>query len=190
MDAELPLDHANTQHILREGWALFQQKGFRGVTVDELCRRCGLTKPTLYYYFHDKENLFVQILRYQLRDFHTVIEQPGTLRERLQRIAASILVNFQTDHNALLRDREHIKDPANLQRIRDTFHSELLGPMRALMQEGIAQGELVAEDPEFLTLAFFGLIGSFVGRADDWRMDRTALAQRLVTYFLHGARQA
>ncbi len=88
----------------------------------------------------------------------------------------------------MLREREHIKDPANLERIRDTFHSELLGPMRALMQEGIAQGDLVAEDPEFVTLAFLGLIGSFVGRATDWSVDRAGLAERLVSYFMHGAR--
>ncbi len=48
MDEEFLLDHENAERILDEGWRLFQQKGYRGVTVDELCLRCGITKPTLY----------------------------------------------------------------------------------------------------------------------------------------------
>ncbi len=47
----------NKELILQEGWRLFQQKGYRGVSTDELCERCSITKPTLYYYFQDKENL-------------------------------------------------------------------------------------------------------------------------------------
>ena len=36
MDTELLLDHEKAEHILREGWLLFQQKGYRGASVDEL----------------------------------------------------------------------------------------------------------------------------------------------------------
>ena len=85
MDDNLILDHENAERILNEGWKLFQQKGYRGVTIDELCLNCGLSKPTVYYYFQDKENLFVQVLKYKLHGFHSVIEQPGTLATRLQR---------------------------------------------------------------------------------------------------------
>ncbi|MBV5350315.1 helix-turn-helix transcriptional regulator, partial [bacterium] len=52
-------ENVNAERILQDGWELFQQKGYRGVSVDEICLRCGITKPTLYYYFKDKENLFV-----------------------------------------------------------------------------------------------------------------------------------
>jgi hypothetical protein len=37
-------DHPNAERILQEGWELFQQKGYRGVSVDELCQRCQITK--------------------------------------------------------------------------------------------------------------------------------------------------
>ena len=108
MKENLHLEHENAVRILEESWTLFQQKGYRGVNIDELCRRCELTKPTLYYYFQDKENLFVQVLRYKLHGFRTVIEEPGLLPRRLERVAVSILTSFQTQYTALLRDREHL----------------------------------------------------------------------------------
>jgi len=186
MDNNLILDHENAERILNEGWKLFQQKGYRGVTIDELCSRCGLSKPTLYYYFQDKENLFVQVLKYKLHGFHKVIEEPGTLTERLQRVAASILESFDNEYTALLRDREHLKRPENLQVIREAFRSEMFGPLISLMLLGIQQGELERDDPELLTLVFLGIINNFIGRQVEMKMENAELAERLTTYFLKG----
>jgi TetR/AcrR family transcriptional regulator len=59
--------NANARKILDEAWSLFQATGYRGVSMDEVCRRCRITKPTLYYYFRDKETLYLQTLLHQLR---------------------------------------------------------------------------------------------------------------------------
>jgi len=179
--------HENEALILREGWRLFQQKGYRGVSLDELCRQCNLTKPTLYYYFGDKENLFVQVLRHQLGGFHASIEAPGSLAEKLERFAAAILVSFQTEYTALLRDREHIKNPENRQAIRQAFHTELFGPLRALMQTGMDSGELRPAGADKLSLIFLGIINNFINRASDMNTTNAVLAAELTDYFLKGA---
>jgi AcrR family transcriptional regulator len=186
MQDNLLLDHLNAERILNEGWKLFQQKGYRGVTIDELCLNCGLSKPTVYYYFQDKENLFVQVLKFKLRGFHNVIEQPGTLAERLQRVAANILESFDHEYTMLLRDREHLKKPENLQGIREAFRGELFGPLTGLMQSGIQQGELESDDANLLTLVFLGIINNFIGKQAEMKMDNAALAKKLTTYFLKG----
>jgi AcrR family transcriptional regulator len=189
MKKDAILDHENAERILEEGWKLFQQKGYRGVTVDELCRRCGLTKPTLYYYFKDKENLFVQVLQYRLEGFHKVVEQPGTLAERLERFATSIFGNFQSEYSILLRDREHIKLHENLEHIRDAFHREMFGPLIALMQSGIDRGELAGDNPEMLALIFLGVVNNLIGKAAEMGMENFVLAQQATGYFLNGVRK-
>jgi TetR/AcrR family transcriptional regulator len=189
MKKDAILDHENAERILEEGWKLFQQKGYRGVTVDELCRRCGLTKPTLYYYFKDKENLFVQVLQYRLEGFHKVVEQPGTLAERLERFATSIFENFQSEYSILLRDREHIKRPENLEHIRDAFHREMFGPLIALMQSGIDRGELAGDNPEMLALIFLGVVNNLIGKAAEMGMENSVLARQATGYFLNGVRK-
>ena len=180
------LDHENAERILKEGWCLFQQKGYRGVTVDELCARCQLSKPTLYYYFHDKETLFVQVLEFKLRGFRAAAEQPGSLAERLQAVAAVILDSFQSEYSTLLRDRELLKKPESLKKIRDAFHNELFGPLIQIMRLGIEQGELQADRPETLTLIFLGMVNNFIGKAADMQTHNAALAEKLTVYFLQG----
>lgn len=182
------LEHANAERILSEGWILFQEKGYRGVTVDELCLRCGVTKPTLYYYFQDKETLFVQILLFKLHGFREIIEQPGSLQQRLQRIALSILESFQTEYNSMLRDRQHLKHAENLQAIREAFRGELFNPLNELMSVGITSGQLAADAPETLTLIFLGIVNNFIGKADEMKTDHASLSHKLTRYFLEGVK--
>ena len=40
----------------------FAAKGFAGARVDEIVRRCGVTKNVLYHYFQSKEILFVEVM--------------------------------------------------------------------------------------------------------------------------------
>ncbi|PMP72740.1 MAG: TetR/AcrR family transcriptional regulator, partial [Chloroflexus aggregans] len=40
---------------------LFMQRGYRAVSISDIIHTAGVTKPTLYYYFNDKEDLFVQM---------------------------------------------------------------------------------------------------------------------------------
>lgn len=190
MENDLLLGHANAERILNEGWHLFQQRGYRGATVDELCLRCQLSKPTVYYYFKDKENLFVQVLQHKLHDFQAAAEQPGSLSERLQSVAVAILTSFQKEYSPLLRDREHIKKPENLKKIRDAFRGSLFGPITAIMQSGISTGELKEEKAETLTLLFLGTINFFIGKAEELNLDQAALARKLTNYFLEGAKKS
>ncbi len=187
MENEPHYQQENAIRILEEGWRLFQQQGYRGVTVDELCACCQLTKPTLYYYFHDKETLFVAVLQHKLRGFRVAAEQPGTLAERLTAVASAILNSFQTEYTMLLRDRKHLKQPENLQKIRNAFRSELFDPLTALMQTGIIQGELQEDHPELLTLLFLGMINNLIGKSTEFNQPNAALAQKVTHYFLAGA---
>ncbi|HWQ47214.1 MAG TPA: TetR/AcrR family transcriptional regulator [Longilinea sp.] len=187
---ELILEHASEVRILEEGWNLFQQKGYRGVTLDEVCEKSGFSKPTLYYYFHDKETLFVNVLRLKLHGFHEVIEAPGELPMRLERIAAAVLDSFQTEYSALLRDREHIKSPENAAAIRNAFQQEMFAPLNALMQNGIDSGMLSAGNPTMFTLIFLGSINNFINKAAEMGLTNKTLARQLVGYFLSGAQSA
>lgn len=178
-------EHENAERILDEGWVLFQQKGYRGVSVDELCKRCGLTKPTLYYYFQDKENLFVAVLENRLHGFRAVLEEPGTLSERLQHFAVSIFNSFQTEYSSLLHDREHLKKPENLARIRDAFHNEMFGPLINLLQDGIDRDELDGS-ARMLALIFLGSVNNLIGKAQELGMTHEQLAEKITGYFLKG----
>ena len=180
------LEHESADRILATAWELFQQKGYKGVTVDEICARCNLTKPTLYYHFHDKEDLFVTVLQRQLRLFHDVLQQPGGIEDRLKDMAIALLDNFQTQYTVLLHDREHIQKPENQRAVREAFRSCLFNPLLSLMQSGLDTGTLRGRNAEMLTLMFLGIINNFINRTAETGMDHATLAAELTNLFLEG----
>jgi TetR/AcrR family transcriptional regulator, cholesterol catabolism regulator len=45
------------EKILYKSFELFKRFGLRSVTMDEVASHCGVSKKTVYQYFHDKEDL-------------------------------------------------------------------------------------------------------------------------------------
>lgn len=52
----------SSENILSCALALFSEKGYDAVSVNEIVEMAGITKPTLYYFFGSKEGVFKQIL--------------------------------------------------------------------------------------------------------------------------------
>ena len=179
----------NKELILQEGWRLFQQKGYRGVSTDELCEHCSITKPTLYYYFQDKENLFVQILSHKLQELHQDLNVEGDFKQRLSAFSLALFSNFQTGYSILVHDRTHIKKQENRAAIQTAFRSELFEPLMQLMQSGIQEGTLQPNNTEFLTLVFLGIINNFLGRENSFDQEQNALIAILVDQFINGAKK-
>lgn len=187
MKGDLKLENENAEKILKEGWRLFQQKGYRGISMDDLCLNCGITKPTLYYYFNDKENLFVQVLKFKLAEFHSVLEMEGDLELRLQAFAAAVLDSFQSEYTSLMHDREHLTQPQNQEGIREAFYNDFFNPLNQVMQRGIDDGFLSADHAETLTLIFLGMINNFIRSNREQSMNSHEMAKMLTHYFIYGA---
>lgn len=187
MDSTLVSKHENAERILRAGWELFNQNGYRGTSLDELCKRCNLTKPTLYYYFHNKENLYVQVLLYRLRGLHRLMERKGTLSQRLKRFVDVLSDSHTLDVPVWLRDMHHIRQSRYRRQLKDAVQSEFLQPLSHLMQEGIDAGELAPKDPTLYARIFLGMISSLVAEPLDLPLDSRSLAKELVQFFLRGA---
>jgi AcrR family transcriptional regulator len=47
--------------IMEKAKALFAEKGYHPVTVDEVAEACGVAKGTVYLYFESKAELFIEI---------------------------------------------------------------------------------------------------------------------------------
>lgn len=62
--------------LLRSALTLFSEKGYEGTSIREIIEGAGVTRPVLYYYFENKEDLFRRL-------FET------TFSELIQRIDAS-----------------------------------------------------------------------------------------------------
>jgi TetR/AcrR family transcriptional regulator len=179
-------DNETTACIMREAWSLFQEKGYRGVSVSEVCMRCSISKPTLYYYFADKEDLYMQVMLRQLSGYRALIELPGSLQERLQRHATAILATLTTDVSTMMRDLRHVHNPAHHDVLNNAFRREILDPVVAAMQDGIADREIRPGDVLFYAWSYLALLHAFVDPSQrPWPAD--VMANQVVHLFFEGA---
>lgn len=181
----------NSERIAHEAWIMFQELGYRGASIDELCRRCGLTKPTLYYYFGNKERLFTYVILRQLQGYRTILESAEPFHVRLTQLADTMLNAFTTDLSSLMHDLAHVHDRALHDATHQAFHGELFGPLAAAMHQAIATGQLRADQPEFYAWVFLGLVNTFIrsrhNTAPTLSSLSTASGQHVVEFFLTGA---
>ena len=54
---------------------LFRTFGFRGVTVDDICRECGISKKTIYNYYSDKESLANETIKFHYNNLYKEIKK-------------------------------------------------------------------------------------------------------------------
>ncbi len=186
--------------ILDAAEQLFEQKGYAAVSMREICTACGVTKPTLYYYFADKEALYVATLLRRLEGMRTLL-QPQVpaepIRTRLIRLATHVLTRMRTNVDIMMRDMENITAVEHHQRLGEAFAHELYHPLFRALSQGITAGELRPGDPAIYTKLYLGLLNAFIGgpaqhlrsRAVSWATvpaDPAERAALIVDLVLHG----
>ncbi len=66
---------ARPQELLDAALHLFVEKGFAATRVEEVALRAGVSKGTLFLYFHSKEDLFKAVIQRNLSDHFPVWNQ-------------------------------------------------------------------------------------------------------------------
>ncbi|MDC7234502.1 MAG: TetR/AcrR family transcriptional regulator [Spirochaetales bacterium] len=76
------IDHdKRKQEILKRAFVIFAQKGYQDTNLSYIADRCGISRPTLYLYFKDKEEIFYyavkQMTEGMFRDYKGLINDTG-----------------------------------------------------------------------------------------------------------------
>lgn len=187
------------QKILHTAARLFMQLGYRAVSINDIVQAAGVTKPTLYYYFPDKAELFTRMALQRLEAMHEAIAASiagvAGLPAQLAAIAG-VLLNADDGDIRMLRHEmaEHL-DPAHQQRLQRAFYQHLFAPIQAVMQQGLDQGGLAQRPAAELAMLFLSVMEAFHGFTHQFeRMPPQLGALRLqafapaalVDLFLHG----
>lgn len=175
---------ARRRQILDAAAQLFYTKGYPGMTMNDLCRALGVTKPAVYYYFTDKYEIFDILCRESAQTCLPVIRETADpslpVRERLQTCLLELARRCVSCHIAAtlsFRDNQYLRPDtvAWLESMAREFYRHLY----ALLEEGRAAGVFAFGDARVTAHA----IGSVIGFMYTWhqpgRMDPEALAQEL-----------
>jgi AcrR family transcriptional regulator len=138
----------NKDRILRAATGEFARFGLGGARVDRIAERAGANKRMLYYYYGNKEALFLAVLesRYEhIRRAETGLRL-GDLdpREGMQRLIA-FTWNYYLKHPEFLTllNSENLHQARHLRRSRQiaAMHSPLVAMLRDLLERGVRNGE-------------------------------------------------
>lgn len=83
--------------ILEIASAAFLQHGYQGASVNEMSRRSGISKETIYRYFNNKKELFAAVLDRELDAYQRGIAELGNIdheldiRDVLMRVGSMLL---------------------------------------------------------------------------------------------------
>lgn len=160
-----PISSPTAVKIVEAAGHLFLQKGYKAVSINDIIRAAAVTKPTLYYYFADKEELFVQmglrVLAEMGERLQLAAATPGSCAERLRAVARVLMADRNTDMRMMRHEMFEHLGPAQRKRLAMAFFTQLYHPLVALMERGLADGELARYSAPMLVQMFMAMAESF-----------------------------
>jgi len=147
---------ARAPEILEAALACFAQKGFAGTRMDEIARKCGITKGTIYLYFDSKESVFKALARAsigeQLAAVKTMVENfPGSSAQLL-RLVLSTMGGFVRTSDRVILPKMLLAESGNFPELAKFWREEIIEQGIALLggivARGTARGEFRAIAPE------------------------------------------
>lgn len=148
--------------ILSAAARLFVRDGFSNVTLDRLADEIGVTKPTLYYYVRDKDDLLYQCAETAASHIIALLAQAedhqGSGLERVLFFLSRYVEYVVSDECRYLTmlDESALSD-AGREEIK-SIRRRITEAMDALMRRGMADGSIRAPSARMATLVTFGVL--------------------------------
>lgn len=180
------------ERLLGAALELFTQRGYAATSVREICLAAGVTKPVLYYYFNSKEGIYQQLMGDSYARFEAMLVEldsfTGSVRRRVVNFCERV---FDTSVQQLPQVKliysiyygtPQGAPPFNLEQ----YYDRMLQVISALIQEGIASGEIrpgTVNDMVWATLACMSIAIEEQLCHSNPRLDREAMVRMLNIVF-------
>jgi AcrR family transcriptional regulator len=153
---------AKREALLRAAVRSFNERGFHATSLDEVAASLGVSKPTIYHYLGNKDQVLLECLTYGVEQLLAAAEasrgEPGRgidrLRSFLRRYAEVIMEDFG---RCVIRTGEENLSPESAERLR-ALKRQIDEAMRSLIEEGRADGSIVAPDARLLAFTLAGAL--------------------------------
>jgi len=144
----------NEARILEAAEHVFAKHGFRGATTAMIAAKAGVTKPNIYYYFRNKEALYLKLLEGVLAvwaDSLNVIDENKSPEECL-RLYVKRKMAFSRTRPRLSRifATEIISGAPYIASQNSRMTKPLLQEKVAIIERWILDGKIKAIDPHYL----------------------------------------
>jgi AcrR family transcriptional regulator len=149
--------------VLETAAHLFLEHGYRSTSMRELAELLKITKPALYYYFQNKEEILVECYRAGIASIEGLLDdaavEHGTGLEKLQtylRVYAMAIVSHDFGRCVAMLDDSELSTAARRE-VR-TLKRRIDASIRGYVEQGIADGSIGECNPKLAAFAAAGAI--------------------------------
>ncbi len=134
--------HETKIKVLVAASELISEQGYHNVSVREICEAAGVTKPVLYYYFKDKEDVLAELIKEGHQRFRDLIDKyikPESSFEESLNGLFKVYENYAEVYPYLIRVRAHVQFsplPEKIKTLSDKKSKELLELIVSVFTKG------------------------------------------------------
>ena len=148
--------------LLKTAARMFNEDGYDRTSLTNIANRLGITKPSLYYYVKNKEEILFLISKVILDELKGTLDSIGseyaTGREKLRAFITEYIRLIRTDFGKCLVTPNDMPLSEDSRNVLQKSKKYLDQAARAMIMEGIKDGSLVTSSPKFSTFSIFGAI--------------------------------
>jgi AcrR family transcriptional regulator len=179
------------QAVLLAAVRMFNERGFHTTSLDDVAASLGVTKPVIYHYLGNKDQVLLECVRIGLAQLREAAEAARTecgngldrLKAFLRRYAE---INMGDFGKCIIRTGDEALSPQSRQEFR-ALKREIDLAMRALIEAASADGSAQVDD---VRMTAFTLAGALNWPArwyrDDGALSSDAIAERMVNILCAG----
>lgn len=163
------------QEILSAALGIFLARGIQGTTLEAVAESLGYTKPALYYYFRNKEELFTSLILSTLTDAKDRVAEicardksaGGKLRDLIRLYFDEHVQNrsyFSIIHmlKGFCEKLPQCSDRTDIEELSRANTDLIMG----IMRQGVESGEFRDEDPRVLGGIVFAMLAGVLIHLD------------------------
>jgi AcrR family transcriptional regulator len=177
--------------VLRTAVQMFNERGFHATSLEDVAASLGISKPTIYHYLGNKDQVLLECVTIGLNQLLEAVEltraEPGKGIDRLQSFLRRYAeINMDDFGRCVIRTGEEALSPDSVRRFRELKRG-IDTAMRSLIDEGIADGSIAPVDSKLLAFTLAGAL-NWAARWHDPDGDQSApeLAERMVALLSSG----
>jgi AcrR family transcriptional regulator len=179
--------------IIQDASQIFLHKGYNNTTIAEIMDRVGITKPSFYYYFKNKKDLYLTCLdsifdAFSKRTLDNIRQEQKPLGRLEQRWKAGhahskrLLISIN-----LLKESMRQEDKEERERAEAILRKSWVDPLTRDLERGIKAGEIRPVESEIVGFALISLLDTFTYREIlDQKYGSDAVLESVYDLILHG----
>jgi AcrR family transcriptional regulator len=179
-------DHGHKRAaVIRTAARAFDERGYHNTSLDDIAADLGVSKPTIYYYVPNKEQLLFECFRAGLEPIHAALlragQSPGTNRDRLREVIRDYALAIASEYGWCMVRAEHQDLGPELSAQVRALKSDIDRGIRRLLQAGVDDGSIAVADPK---LAAFAIAGALNWIGHWFRAGRSLSAELVAEAFV------